>query len=436
MESAHFLFHAFNDQKIINVFKVFDDSIEENSELTLAFSGGKDSTLLAALFFSWLKDHPNASLKIKVLHNDTLSEISPMEDWARYFMVVFKERIEKFSNSTVEIQIKTPKPIDTFYWRAIVRGYPPPSFNFRWCVHLLKEKPAQLDSISGKVFTGLRDAESSTRSASMKKKYGNSCGASPGGCMAYYYSSNGSGNKVAPFREWTDGDVWAFLWKYRTSGDFDISPLFNLYANPKVRYGCWHCTLASVQWGLHTLDHGLAYFEAVRILYRKFSDLHYLRKRKSTGYSKYGPLNAAGRSLLLNMLLIAEELSGIKLYGLDFTVTEGHSLREIFFAMEPKNAEKTIKAADSRLPEYRHVKISKTRNMQENQKLILRAIKDVNGAYQKEKSFKLMIQGGRDPFKTVLQQLALKLNDGSQTKCVAKEESGTSIDQLPFNEIS
>ena len=425
MQSSEFLLHPFDDDKILNVFKVFDETIEQNSELTLAFSGGKDSTLLAVLFFMWLKIHPNKSLKVKILHNDTLSEISPMEDWARHFINIFKEKIELLTNSIVEIQIKTPKPIDSFYWRAIIRGSPPPSFNFRWCVHLLKEKPAQLDSITGKVFTGLRDSESNARSMNMKKNYGGSCGASPGGCMAYYYSSKGSGNKVAPFREWKDGDVWAFLWVYRTNGDFDISPLFNLYANPKVRYGCWHCTLASVQWGLHTLDDGLSYFEAVRVLYRKFSDLHYLRKKKTTGYSKLGSLNAPGRALLLNMLMIAEELSGIKLYGLDFNVVQEYTLRDIFFNLKASEADSVIRAADPSLPKNREVKIGKIRDISLNRKLIIRAVRDVNETYQKGKSYKLMIQGGRDPFKIILDQLLIKANESSQIECSSQKGKST-----------
>ena len=303
----------FDQEKINNVFKVFDDSVIPHSSITLAYSGGKDSTLLATLFFEWLKIRPGISLDIKIMHNDTMSEIDPMEDWARGFLFAFKQKVEESTDSKVYIDIKTPLPIDTFYWRTIVRGYPAPSFNFRWCVHLLKEKPAKLDTIEGRLFTGLRDAESSTRSGLMKKKYGQSCGANPGGCMAFYYSSQGNGNKVAPFRDWSDGDVWQYLFGYRKYGSFDISPLFNLYANPKVRYGCWHCTLASVQMGLHSLDDGLSYFEAVRILYRKFSDLHYLRKKKTTGYSKLGPLNATGRSILLNLIILAEELSGFRL---------------------------------------------------------------------------------------------------------------------------
>ena len=405
VENVQFSLPLFDTEKINNVFKVFDDSVKPKSSITLAYSGGKDSTLLTILFFEWLRSRPDISLKINIMHNDTMSEIDPMEDWARSFILSFKQNVEKFTGSTVEVQIKTPKPIDTFYWRAIIRGYPAPSFNFRWCVHLLKEKPAKLDSVQGRLFTGLRDAESSTRSGLMKKKYGQSCGASPGGCMAFYYSSQGNGNKVAPFRDWTDGDVWQFLFTYKKNGFFDISPLFNLYANPKVRYGCWHCTLASVQMGLHSLDDGLAYFEAVRVLYRKFSDIHYLRNKKNTGYSKLGPLNATGRSILLNLVIIAEQLSGFRLYGLDRTMIDGDSLRKLLFELPPKEATQKIKKADPRLPDYRYVPISRIRSISTNRSTVIRAIRDVKVHYQKEKAFKLLKESGRDPFETILEVL-------------------------------
>lgn len=395
------------DESTNKVFEVFEHSIESGTKVTLAFSGGKDSTTLALLFYEWLKNKPDLSLEVTLLHNDTSSEIDLMEHWAREFMVKYKEGIEYITGNRVKVylDIKTPKVIDTFYWRMLIRGYPAPSFNFRWCVHLLKEKPAKLDSIEGNLFTGLRESESSERRNRMRKKYGNSCGANPGGCMAYYYSSEGKGNKIAPFRDWNDVDVWSFLSRYRNKGDFNISPLFMLYPNPKVRYGCWHCTLASVQWGLHSLADGLEYFEVVRILYRKFSDLPYLRKRKDTGYSSLGPLNATGRAIMLKAISIAEELSGINLYGLDSNGLEGKSLRDILFKIEPKEASILIRKYDPNIPKYRYVPINRIRNISKNKELILRAVRDAKEKCINDKAYKLLKMRADDPLIRLLDRL-------------------------------
>ena len=395
------------NERIDKVFEVFDSTILSDQNVTLAFSGGKDSTTLALLFYEWLRNRRYPTFSVTLLHNDTSSEIDLMEQWARDFMVAYKAKIEDFTGNRVKvnIEIKTPKVIDTFYWRMLVRGYPAPSFNFRWCVHLLKEKPAKLDSIEGNLFTGLREAESSERKNRMRKKYGNSCGANPGGCMAYYYSSEGKGNKVAPFRDWTDGDVWSFLAFYRSRGDFNISPIFTLYPNPKVRYGCWHCTLASVQWGLHSLGNGLQYFEAVRVLYRKFSDLPYLRKKKNTGYSSLGPLNATGRAIMFNVISIAEKLSGTKLYGLETNVIENKTLREILFKLPVKEADYIINKADPKIPRNRYVSIERVRDITADSARIRKAVKDVKEQYSKEKAFKMLKNSGLDPFEDILAEL-------------------------------
>lgn len=407
MENAQAPSIFITDENTNKVFEVFENSIESGKKVTLAFSGGKDSTTLALLFYEWLKNKPNLSLEVTLLHNDTSSEIDLMEHWAREFMVKYKERIEDITGNRVKVylDIKTPKVIDTFYWRMLIRGYPAPSFNFRWCVHLLKEKPAKLDSIEGNLFTGLREAESSERKNRMRKKYGNSCGANPGGCMAYYYSSEGKGNKIAPFRDWNDGDVWSFLSRYRNKGDFNISPLFMLYPNPKVRYGCWHCTLASVQWGLHALDGGLIYFEAVRVLYRKFSDLPYLRKKKNTGYSNLGSLNATGRAIMFRIIAIAEKLSGTNLYGLETSVFEDKTIRDVLFRLPSKEATKIIRLADPKISSKRYVPIDRVRNTPIDATRVERAVRDVRVKYSNEKSYLMLKERGLDPFDVILNEL-------------------------------
>ncbi|CAC12516.1 hypothetical protein [Thermoplasma acidophilum] len=398
---------SLQNEKVDMVFDLFNKTIRNGEKVTFAFSGGKDSTTLAILFYEWLKIRHDIECTITLLHNDTSSEIDPMENWARNFMTSYKTEIEDITEGRVKINIdiRTPKVIDTFYWRMLIRGYPAPSFNFRWCVHLLKEKPANLDSIEETMFTGLREAESSERRILMRKKYGNSCSASPGGCMAYYYSTEGKGNKVAPMRDWTDGDVWSFLTLYRNTGGINISPIFMLYPNPKVRYGCWHCTLASVQWGLQSLGGGLEYFEAVRILYRKFSDLPYLRIKKNTGYSKLGPLNAAGRALMLKSIALAEDLSNVKLYGLDINLLEGKSIRDILFNLDPKEATALIKKYDPNIPRFRYIPIDKIRNIQKYKELALRALIDVKRNCANDKAYILLDTKLENPLITLLNRI-------------------------------
>jgi 3''-phosphoadenosine 5''-phosphosulfate sulfotransferase (PAPS reductase)/FAD synthetase and related enzymes len=154
-------------EKEENVYKIFD-SIVNKEMLTLAYSGGKDSTILAILLLRWLRLRKIKGLTITLLHNDTLSEINPMELWAREFMYRFKQEAESMGNK-VNINIVKPSIIDSFYWRVFIRGYPAPSFSFRWCVELLKIKPASTIDNGNLFLVGLRENESTARVSLVRK---------------------------------------------------------------------------------------------------------------------------------------------------------------------------------------------------------------------------------------------------------------------------
>jgi len=343
-------------EKEENVYKIFD-SIVNKEMLTLAYSGGKDSTILAILLLRWLRLRKIKGLTITLLHNDTLSEINPMELWAREFMYRFKQEAESMGNK-VNINIVKPSIIDSFYWRVFIRGYPAPSFSFRWCVELLKIKPASTIGDGNLFLVGLRENESTARVSLVRKKYG-SCSAGAGKCLAYYFSTY-TKNKVAPLRDWSNTDVWEFL---RNVNDIDISPLLYLYGCEEARYGCWHCTLTKVQWGLHVLDERYLYWDALRLLYRKISDMPELRLRKNKGYSKLGALNACARALLLRLLRVTEEISGIKAYGLDELNYKGYTLRTILYELDVKEADRLIDEIDPNIDDKRKVSIKDIRDL-------------------------------------------------------------------------
>ena len=303
-------------------------------QVYLAYSGGKDSTALAIL----VKDYVNSGGNIKkvtLIHNDTMSETDLMEQWARQFMSSYSEEMGEL-NVEVEKIITRPDPFNTFYWRVFVRGYPAPTFSFRWCVYELKIRPTRGVIPDGSVLlVGLRDDESSSRSGSNKRKF-TVCSISHGDCMADRYMAENNVIKVAPIRNWTEADIWNYLKEKELSNG-----LFSLYFNDKVRYGCWHCTLIKTQWSLR-LDKRYAYFDALRLLYRALSDIKELRMTKKVGYSTLGALRMNARALLLKFLLKTEILSGITLYGLDESTINGYSLREIFTKLEQEEADDLI----------------------------------------------------------------------------------------------
>jgi len=350
--------------------KILDDSLSDAIRVHVAYSGGKDSTALALLLYDWLISRGKTDLEIVLVHNDTLSEIPEMEWWARTFMKSYVEKLEKL-DVQAGYTVIAPKAVDTFYWRVFLRGYPAPTFNFRWCVYLLKRVPSIVALKDATlILLGHRDSESSVRAKALKARTG--CPIRAGGCTSYYLAVEGNSRKIYPLRAWSDSQVWTYL---RSKADeFSLEPLFRLYGFGliKARYGCWHCTLVGSQLGHLVLGGGNMYYESVRLLYRWLSDIPELREPKGTGYSRLGPLKTPARSLLMHAMLEAEKLSKIRLYGLDEARVAGYTLRELLVELPEKEADRVIREEDKKAggrPE-RLSKISELRDMSSH-KIIL-----------------------------------------------------------------
>jgi len=400
-------------RRIENVYTLFTKVIKPRSRVIIAYSGGKDSTALLILFYNWLRHYTPKDIEIILLHNDTLGEIPPMELWARKCMKQAEHLFEELGH-TAKTVITSPQLTDTFYWRVIIRGYPAPSYNFRWCVKLLKRDPTRktlqnsTSSTEGKtiLLTGLRESESIDRIKAIRQRYGG-CSSGAGKCLAYFLSAEPFDRveKIAPLRNWEDIDVWSFL---SLDSPFEITDLLDLYSCEGARYGCWHCTLVKVQWGLHSLnDDKYLYLDAARLIYRKVSDIPLLRKHKKTGYSKFGALNAAGRAIMFHLFEIVEKISGVRLYGLDEAKTlSGISLRELFYQSSIEQAEEIINSEDYKIDPKRYVHFSEIKAPNEkNVSIIKNALKRIEKTTRTEKSRQLIIKKGFDAVGEIIQYL-------------------------------
>ena len=332
-----------------------------------------------------------------------------MEKWARSFMDDFRKKMDELGNTTT-VEVAVPPAIDTFYWRTLVRGYPAMSYNFRWCVKLLKMQPTMksiANTETNLVMTGLRELESRERERLVKQKYGG-CPLGPSKCLAYYFLARDDqkSRKVAPLRDWTNSEIWEFM---RRVEDFDMADLLYLYGCAEARYGCWHCTLARVQWGLHALEREYLYFDALRLLYRRISDLPTLRFKKKTGYSRLGALNATGRSMLFHLLRIVEEKSGIRIYGLDEVKIRGHSLRTILYELNEAEAQRLISEADPRVGRKRTVEIGVLRDIKTHKSRVRAAANKIEKMTKTDRSRVLALAKGFDPTKELLDSLLLRL---------------------------
>ena len=403
--------------KIKNAFKILDNAIKPQSRIIIAYSGGKDSTALILLFYEWLRRKKPRDLNIVILHNDTLDEILPMELWARNFMKQSQNIFGELGYET-ELLITKPSLINTFYWRVLIRGYPAPTYNFRWCVKLLKRDPTRksLQELFSRfnqkkviLLTGLRETESIDRKRNITRRFG-SYSTGKRKYLAYFFSKEDFKGikKVAPLRCWQTMDVWALI---SLDSPFDVSDLLKLYTCEGARYGCWHCTVARVQWGLHTLkDCHYLYFDAARLIYRKVSDIPWLRKRKRKGYSKLGALNTAGRAIMFRLFKALERLSGRRLYGLDESrVHSGTSLREVLFHSSAEDIERVISLEDKNLDPKRRVNFSEIMYPKKRCKdLIVKSLKEVERRSRNEKSRKLILARGFDAVKEIIEDILME----------------------------
>ena len=331
-------------EKLLESFNVLD-LLRFERTLAIAFSGGKDSTLVSILVYKWLKERGITDKSVIFVHNDTQSELDILEDYVRSFLNKICTLIRETGNNCETV---FTVPTYNFYWRVIVAGYPAPNFLFRWCVNHLKVLPnkeamKELVEKYGRVvlLTGHREDESTVRASIIKNN--SVCDASSQSCNSSFFLRYEVRDvvKVMPIRHWTLDDVWEFLGTVKD--EFGLGPLYELYGGNKVaRYGCWHCTLVKVQKNIYNLPERYYYLEGARIIYRVVSDMEEMRMTKDWGRTKLGPLNALGRGVMLKVFPVVEELSGMRLYGLDEAKIDGHSLREVFYDLEPEKANELI----------------------------------------------------------------------------------------------
>ena len=230
----------------------------------LAYSGGKDSTLLLQLTWEMLLSIPkhDRKRKIYVVGNDTLVE-SPLV--IRHLRNTMKTiaNVAATERLPIECQITKPHVDQTFWVNVIGRGYIPPTRNFRWCTDRMKILPTsqlleRLVRIHRRVvlMVGTRKSESTNRRRNMEKHGASASRMNP-------HSSVNDCYMFAPIAEFEDKDVWMILLQrnppwggthrnlvtlYRNAGGGECPLVLTKEDAPSCgttspRFGCWTCTV-------------------------------------------------------------------------------------------------------------------------------------------------------------------------------------------------
>ena len=319
----------------------------------VAYSGGKDSTLLLQLVWEILLQLPSNQRKrpIYVVANDTLVESPVVISHLRQSLEKIKARAQEAA-LPITVRVTRPAADQTFWVSVIGRGYIPPTRNFRWCTDRMKIKPTnklieRLVALHGGavLLVGTRRSESQNRRRNMDKHSVTSDSMNP-------HSSIPGCRMFAPLADLNDDDVWMLLMQRRPPWGGTHRDLITIYRNagggecPLVlteddapscgtsspRFGCWTCTVVEKDRSMRgTIDAGHNDQRKLELLFDFRQELINLRednsnrmsirrngqtKIRSDGSLVYGPFTLEVREKLLRHLEHLEDEIGETLLSL------------------------------------------------------------------------------------------------------------------------
>lgn len=305
--------------------------LDDDRPWIIGFSGGKDSTTVLQLVWTVLVKLPKSkrNKQIFVISSDTLVESPPIS-------TLITETHEKINKAAQEQDLPIqaikliPRLKDTFWVNLIGKGYPAPSKSFRWCTERLKIRTSDrfiLENVSkfGEIILilGVRRAESATRAQSINLY-------KIEGSILSKHSKFPNSFVYTPLVDLTTDEIWAYLTHNPSPWGGDNQQLSELYDPDflldentppagNTRFGCWVCTLVTVDRSLQSLiDSGEEWLIPLRDYRNMLADtqiiekkLHYREykrmdgqiKRKKDGSIIPGPYKFEFSKLFLRKLL-------------------------------------------------------------------------------------------------------------------------------------
>ena len=242
--------------------------LNDNRPFCVAYSGGKDSSVILYLTVKMLENLQLKNIELKkrvlVINSNTLAELPPVLEHLQTSLKQIEE-YAKENNLPIEVQEVTPEIKNTLNVQLLGVGMPPPSNSLRWCTDKLKVFPIdkKIKEIfpSGRFISiiGTRRDESFSRDARIEK-------ASVKGTNLKLNDRYKNASNLMPIELWSTKDVWEYLFKQKNDL-LDIDFLWKLYSDASnkdvsectfvgaggkhiedgklgcgvSRFGCWQC---------------------------------------------------------------------------------------------------------------------------------------------------------------------------------------------------
>ena len=302
----------------------------------IAYSGGKDSTLVLQLVYEILKttiDERNRR-RVYVVSSDTRVEAPNVVRYVEQTLDAIDAQAVA-DRIPLETKLVRPEVSETFWAKLIGRGYPPPTRWFRWCTTSMKIKPSRraIDEITREhgsviLLLGTRLDESSNRRNRMTTQEVNTRNLNP-------HHEIPNALVLTPISDWSTDEVWEYLYSTPPPWPGDHSFMLNLYRQasggecPVVldlntpscggsRFGCWTCTVVKedksmkgfVESGVQNMEPLLVFRDWLKDIRERPEYRSNVRRDSSVGP---GPFTPEARKEILDRLLATERQTGFPL---------------------------------------------------------------------------------------------------------------------------
>ncbi|MBC2712974.1 MAG: DNA phosphorothioation system sulfurtransferase DndC [Desulfosarcina sp.] len=302
----------------------------------IAFSGGKDSTVLLHLIYEMLlENRETVSKPVIVLCSDTGVEPPNV---LTYIKKTLRSIIQHSNKHALPLNVKLirPLPEESFWGMLIGKGYPSPTRWFRWCTSRMKIRPARkiIEKIAKEygsviLLLGTRHDESTARKNRMEGREYSQRGLNP-------HHEIPNALVAAPIANWTTDQVWDFLNEENTSpwgsSHDELRELYRKATGGEChfvldmlspscggsRFGCWTCTVvkedvsmkgfitSGENWML-PLNQFRNWLKAIR------EDMTMRLSYRRNGTEGPGPFSSDTRKQILTRLFEVEKKTGLTL---------------------------------------------------------------------------------------------------------------------------
>lgn len=248
--------------------------INDHRPFCVAYSGGKDSSVLVYLTVKMLKNLIEEKIElykdVLIINSNTLAELPPVLKHLEDSL----QKIQHYSNEynlKVKVQEVKPEEKNTLNVQLLGVGMPPPSNQLRWCTDKLKvfpiDKKIKENFPTGEFISviGTRRDESFSREARIIKKTVKDTDLKLND--RYKLASN-----LMPIEFWSTKDVWEYLFK-QSNDLLNVDFLWKIYSDASgkdtkectfvgaggkhieegkigcgvSRFGCWQCYMVRDQ---------------------------------------------------------------------------------------------------------------------------------------------------------------------------------------------